>query len=98
MNLMIAIVNPYHVIEYARVVLYDAFGCELLKNSQFPIIRISQSKPDLWYLICMSKMRHHKARSGILKICIGFILGGRGRGICSLLWTREKFKSGKSLN
>ena len=28
----------------------DSFDCELWKNSQFAIKRISQSKPDLWYV------------------------------------------------
>ena len=30
-------------------ILCDSFDCELQKNLQFAIIRISQSKPDLWY-------------------------------------------------
>ena len=34
---------------YALVVLCDCFDCELLEYSQFTIIRISRSKPDLRY-------------------------------------------------
>ena len=32
-------------------ILCNSFDCELQKNLQFTIIRISQSKPDLWYVL-----------------------------------------------
>ena len=37
------------IVTHSRV-LCDSFDCELQKSSQLAIIRISQSKPDLWYI------------------------------------------------
>ena len=41
---------PYHIIVIRSRILCDSFDCELQKNLQFAIIRISQSKPDLQYV------------------------------------------------
>ena len=47
---MIAMVDPVSYNSNTYKDTYDSFDCELQKNLQFAIIRISQSKPELWYV------------------------------------------------
>ena len=44
------------IVTHSRI-LCGSFDCELQKNSQFAIIKISQSKPNLWYVFMVTSHR-----------------------------------------